>query len=454
MNNEIYNRTNEQIEIDLLDLFRRALKKWKLCILLAIVCALLGGGFAFVKPLIKEHFAKTYNEEDMIKARDRLTAGELRDADRVYKQYQTYFRLEDVQRDHIEHSVIMSLDPETAVTKTRQYLIDTTISEISGLISQKVLEQSLYDELATYAGDPDYADYVQELVEIEALAWQTTQGIALGEQTEAGGSRWQAMVTLTAMGGDAPYVDGVLNILDKHFKSAVEDIAASDPSINSEFLGDEVLIDGGETIIRSQKTLMESVTAVVTERQKFVTDVVSKLGKFQQNYLEQLELRDDIGEPEVSQGRGIIKMSVVGFILGIFIFFVILLIPYLFGGVIRTEGEMESQYRARNMGEPVFAVGELAAYNKEGTYFLATGGGLSDDSPLISRMSEEAGKCGITLTSGDPLTDSDAQKAMLASNGMILAVAVDKTKRDHLRDICRLAVSHEIRILGYVSEKE
>ena len=477
MNQPRNNFNNNVVEIDLVDFFKRALKSWKKGLLMAVICALLGAGIAQIRFMWVETHQEKFEEKKYLKAREKLTEKELDEAERVFQQYSTYFRVQEAQDKHIGDAILMTLDPEKAIMKNKRYIVTSGQSGLVTSLKNMLRNPDVYRRLAGVVGGDATEQDMEELVNVDISTWQNWQEIVIRgaenvqqettKQAAGEGAIPETMnttlVNLTVLGVDDAFCEQISTEMEKILSEAVEGIAAMDPDTTWAPFGEDPVLDSEEQILDRQRELLESVTQIVTIRKKFADETVSKLNKKQKTYFEQLQLRDDAREPEQKESRGLIRFSAIGFLLGIFLFFMTILLPYVLGGKIRTAEEWEQTAGVRMIrrldgagsgADADMVSNELGAWKDGKKFFLATGAGsqtsdFAADSAFSKGLLDRSKEYKLSI--GDPLSDADALAAMLASDGILLGVVVDHTDREGLARICRIAVDHSVPILGYLA---
>lgn len=463
-------RRNEVVEIDLVDLFRRILKKWKKGLLFFMIGALIGAGFAIVRPVISDMLNKEFSQEDLDKAKAELSEEELSEADRVYRQYHNYFLLEETQLDHINHSLFMSMDQESAVNAQRSYLVNSDLTGLVLTLKELVLTRQLDEQLAQILEDPDYAAYVEELVTVTDSTWQNWEEIVMGGREGTGtayavanGSdvgvlnrdKNTSVLTIAVIAPNEEYGDRMLDVIDAQLQNVLSDLTKLDDQMSITEFERSVKPIVSDEVYSERSSLLSATTNIVTERRKFAETTVDKLDKAQQGYIELLMLRDNVKEPEAKESRGLVKFTAIGAILGSTIFMCIILVPYVLGGMIRTSSEAERLTGTRKLqANAEMVAGELISWQKnceaEPSHFFLTGGDNKEaEDTLISDITTSLSE-GVCIKAGDPLSDPEALSDMLSAQGIILCVSIDKTKRDKLKAVCRMATDHKVPILGYI----
>ncbi len=476
---------NTETELDLKDLFGRILIGWKTGFIVALACAVAFAGYALIKSEKEKNKKPVYEETSLAAAVAALNSDEKEEADRTYAQYLTYFRLLDFQRKHEEHSVLMTLNPETAVSKTRQYLVRSSKPGILDAVQSFKPDRDAYKRISDYIGDADYADYADELVTVDRGISAGVMQLAAAATGDEAPAMYDTTLCITVIGGDESFCNALLDAVDRSFGRYIDGMKGADESVTYEVAGETVLTDNRKDITDRQKKMLDATAELVTQRKNFLTNTVNKLSAAQQTYIGVLGLRDDVKEPEETKGRGMVKMAVIGFALGLVIYMGVIFMIYLFAGLVRTPRELESALGVRMMrlagvkeskaapkwdfirrwgeklvnSERALSAGEaaeltcaeLAATDGKGFFALSCDGPESLAGTFASGLVRVCSEAGCDVKTGDPLEDRAALEALLASNGVLAVVGVDQSRRARIFDALRLAADHEIPVMGYVS---
>ena len=479
------NRYNDVIEIDLTIFCKKALKKWKPLLIIALIGAILGAGIAQGRYWWKENHQPVFDEDTLTKAKAKLTDKELEEADHVFDQYRTYFRVQEAKNKHLNDSRLMTLDAETAAVLQRRYLISSKQSGLVETLETMTLNPAGYQRIAQAIGGGITDQDVEEMLSMTNETWQNWEDIVLNggipeeaaltpktqtEDDEKKDGKYTNIIVVTAIGEDEAFCEKLFTETEAILTDAVKKLSALDNDITMTPFGEDPVRDGGETILEQQQTLLESITTIITVRKQFAKDVVDKLNKNQKAYFEQLQLRDNAKEPESRESRGLVKFAGIGFFLGIILYLIILCIPFMFGGHYQSVGELENATGIRllasvrkeaskedtdsNVNAARMVSEELRAWEKDckenPLFFFAVDEGFTAEHPFCGLLKEQYGK--DTLRIGDPLKDPDAMASLLQSGGMLIGISVEKSKRENVKRLYYTASDHEIPVLGYVAE--
>lgn len=166
MNENNYNGYNEEIEINLLDMFFYLLKHWRSLIVAILIGAMLGGGIYAVKKATapepvavslqnekpEEEHIEEYQVDPDVKSNMEL----------AYQYRQLYKK----QLEYNQKSVIMQLDPNAVyVGELKYYILAGYDTGLVSVLYQNILDdKNLLQELQVASGLECDASYIKELI--------------------------------------------------------------------------------------------------------------------------------------------------------------------------------------------------------------------------------------------------------------------------------------------------
>ena len=177
----------EETTIDLMDLLRRCLEKWKFILLWMLVGAVLIDCAGAAKSVLERKNAQTQlqqeekNDETVLlstlkEAKDKLTDREADDVETAISLYKEYQAAYEKELAYYQNSIRMKLDPAGVSTVCLSYLIDNhyeavypvighkdTTNDIISILTNSILTESTNQKIAD-ALQIDNVVYAQELV--------------------------------------------------------------------------------------------------------------------------------------------------------------------------------------------------------------------------------------------------------------------------------------------------
>lgn len=341
----------DEEEIDLVALMVTLLHKLKPILLTAVVCAVLFGGFAGIKAIRGA-------DKDTLKAQ-RLEDEEYQQKKRDYEEVQALYKQNvdsntqqqqnaaaavERTQEYMEKSVLNNLDPYNVWNAKTDLYISTGYQIMPGMsyqnpdrtgavlaaYSSALNDGAILNEIAAQVGTE--ANYLRELVSVDY-------------------STYSQILTITVMGEDPEFVDGVMEALlgqMEAVKGNITDIISS------------------HTVTTIARSSYNRVSTSLMDRQKANTDQLTEL----ENRIETLRLDrqkldnafqtdtdawNNVEEPVIGgAASSVAKYLLIGFLLGGVLACGVVVVRFLLDGMVYSASELN-----RSTGLPV--LGALAS---------------------------------------------------------------------------------------------
>lgn len=341
----------DEEEIDLVALMVTLLHKLKPILLTAVVCAVLFGGFAGIKAIRGA-------DKDTLKAQ-RLEDEEYQQKKRDYEEVQALYKQNvdsntqqqqnaaaavERMQEYMEKSVLNNLDPYNVWNAKTDLYISTGYQIMPGMsyqnpdrtgavlaaYSSALNDGAILNEIAAQVGTE--ANYLRELVSVDY-------------------STYSQILTITVMGEDPEFVDGVMEALlgqMEAVKGNITDIISS------------------HTVTTIARSSYNSVSTSLMDRQKANIDQLTEL----ENRIETLRLDrqkldnafqtdtdawNNVEEPVIGgAASSVAKYLLIGFLLGGVLACGVVVVRFLLDGMVYSASELN-----RSTGLPV--LGALAS---------------------------------------------------------------------------------------------
>lgn len=341
----------DEEEIDLVALMVTLLHKLKPILLTAVVCAVLFGGFAGIKAIRGA-------DKDTLKAQ-RLEDEEYQQKKQDYEEVQALYKQNvdsntqqqqnaaaavERTQEYMEKSVLNNLDPYNVWNAKTDLYISTGYQIMPGMsyqnpdrtgavlaaYSSALNDGAILNEIAAQVGTE--ANYLRELVSVDY-------------------STYSQILTITVMGEDPEFVDGVMEALlgqMEAVKGNITDIISS------------------HTVTTIARSSYNSVSTSLMDRQKANTDQLTEL----ENRIEALQLDrqkldnafqtdtdawNNVEEPVIGgAASSLAKYLLIGFLLGGVLACGVVVVRFLLDGMVYSASELN-----RSTGLPV--LGALAS---------------------------------------------------------------------------------------------
>ena len=320
------------VEIDLLDLCKTVLKKWKIIIACALVCAILGGAYG----ALLANKAKPETEEQIKALTADMTQEEIdnvKDAAEIINNYRAMYK---TQKEYNENSIYQNLNPYSVDALKLSYYIDNhykvsypVIEESNNLIPiiqayiSSFSEDAFYEELAKAVGEEGNPTYVKELVNINT------------EEKESG------VLTITIYASS----DDLLAKMGEYIKTSITEKQTE----IAEVYGEHDLILASESAGKIVDTLMAEAQSKNVERLTTITTNIANEEKlFSGNQLTFLKY---LIHEELDENIYIPKYVVFGLLIGFVVAVALYCIKYIISGDIKTEKELSALLDSTSLGE-------------------------------------------------------------------------------------------------------
>jgi len=421
------------VEIDLLDLCKTVLKKWKIIIACALICAILGGAYG----AFQSNKAKPETEEQ-IKA---LTAGmtqeeidNVKDAAEIINNYRAMYK---TQKEYNENSIYQNLNPYSVDALKLSYYIDNhykvsypVIEESNNLIPiiqayiSSFSEDTFYEDLAKAVGEEGNPTYVKELVNINT------------EEKDSG------VLTITIYASS----DDLLAKMGDYIKAAI----IEKQSEIAEVYGDHDIILASESAGKIVDTLMAEAQSKNVERLTTITTNIDNEEKlFTGNQLTFLKY---LIHEELDEEVSIPKYVVLGLFVGFFLTAAFYGVKYVLSGTVKTENELATLLGASSLGE-ISKNEELVAskitnvVSVNDCNLIAV---ISDsNSDILQKMVKALPNAVLAV---DIINNKDSFEEFTKCDGVIFAENLKRSSRKTIirkKEMCSFANK---KILGFIIE--
>ncbi len=425
---------NNYVEIDLLDLCKTVLKKWKIILACTLVCAILGGVYG----ALQANKAKPETEAQVAALTAGMTQEEIdnvKDAAEIINNYRSMYK---VQKEYNEKSIYQNLNPYDVSTLTLSYYVDNhykvsypIISENNNLVPivqtyiSVFTEDSFYEGLAEFVDGVDNSTYIRELIKVNT------------EEKNSG----VLIVTVYAN------TDEMLAKIGEFIKTTVADRQSE----IAEVYGEHDIILASESTGKTVDTDMAEAQNKNVERlTTLATNISNEENLFSGNQLTFLKY---LVHEELDEEISIVKYVVFGLFVGIVISFAVFCVMYLASGTVKTENELATILGATFLGkldtDVEFASSKISnAASVNNCDSVAVIADKNDD--LIEKMVGLV-KPGAVLIL-DVLNERKAFEDLVKCAGAVFVESPKKTSRKQLRAKKRLCMSSDVKILGFITE--
>lgn len=428
---------NKNIEIDLMDLCREILKKWKIILLVVLICAILFGAYGVIisnksKPEtaaeIKNLTAEMTNEEKT----------DVENAARIISSYRTMYK---AQKDYCDNSIYQNLDPYAISSIVLSYYVDNGYKVSYPIIAE---QNKIIPIVQMYTSVLDNEDFYKNLAKeldynVEPTYLAEVVSVSIGGTDEK--------ATDSGVFDVIVYADSeeLLTKVSDYIKLAL-----------SEKTNDVVELYGDHKLLLSSEVTKKIVDTDVAIDQQENLDSLSKIttsiknveNEFSGNQLTYLKY---LVHEEFEKDTNIMMFVGIGIIAGALFSFVYYAIKYMVSNTVKTEKEVESILDTDLFGsisENIsYVVSRINAEIKQNGYKSVA---------IITNVDDENIKMLITLIDSNvsiinnPLQSHQDFETLASCDGALVAVALKESRRDYLYSLSNLCNTLKINIFGSV----
>lgn len=429
----------EYREIDLIDLLLAILKKWKLLVIVALIFALLGTGFGF----IKANKVKTpTTKADLEKLEATMTKEEISDVKSAASIIGEYRVMYNSQKAYNENSIYQKLDPFDIKTATLKYYVDNdykisypVISETNNLIPivqtyvSVLSKDAIYERMSSEVDSKITPLYFSEMVSVDT---ENLQG--------------EGLFVVTVMADTNERLEKMVAIVKDELRGSTESIVETYGAHTLTLAFETIKSDSNSAVYDQQQLNIQKLTTIT----KAISDTEATFSGDQLSYLKGL-----IHE-ELQEKVSVVKFTVIGALFGFLIVACVVIFRYFISGTVKTSKEIESTYGIEVLGtigkkkdETDIINTKLGIWaNKKGVKDLCLvidgdfadeikGKVIVDDVNIVEVVNVE--------------NNSESLKKMAKSSAIVLVEKLNVSKTKDVLFISNYTKQYEIPIVGAVT---
>ncbi len=424
---------NNYVEIDLLDLCKTALKKWKIILACALICAIIGGVYGFVQM----NKTKPETEAQINELTSDMTQEEIdnvKDAAEIINNYRAMYKS---QKEYNENSIYQNLNPYSVDALKLSYYVDNhyqvsypVIEESNNLIPiiqayvSSFSEDSFYEELANEVSENGNPTYMKELVMLDT------------EEKESG----VLNVTVYASSNDllVKMGDFIKEKITENQAKIAEVYGDHDVVLASESVGKMVDPIMAETQNKNVERLTAITTSIANEEKLFSGNQLTFL-----KYLIHEELDEKVSVP---------KNAVLGLLIGLVLSIMVYCAKYVLSGTVKTESELATLLNATSFGQLgdnnellISKINNAISVNNCSRVAIVSDNNNVDIQGLIKKVTN------AELVT-DFLNDKESFEKFVKCDG---AIFVEKTKHSYRKVLAakkKMCDYSSIKLIGFITE--
>ena len=344
---EMYQEENE-VSINLADMFAHILHHWKMVILFMIGFAVVVGGIMSYREYRanKSRFDET-TYASMVKD---LTDAQIENVDQFYNRYIAFKdRVSDSQY-YIDNSLMMKLDANNMSIYTKEYLIKTPYSGIMSSFCNASLDMDDYKAIAAVIGDDIDPRFVNELFTLDGYLGQDAYDIDTDKVGDVvNGSienTYTGILHLTVKANDKDTCEQIKDLVDAAISEHLNNLVEAGIKVEMSELTTVYTEKMDTALAAQQRAKIEEGSNLITDYHKFEDTAKSSMDEDEQKLF---QYRIDKVQ-NVKESVSYKKWIVIGLAVGLVLALVILVIGYLLIPGIKTAEEAMMITKEKEMG--------------------------------------------------------------------------------------------------------
>lgn len=487
-------------EIDLIDLMRRIVRRWKYVLVMMLIFAVLFDALACLKSVRDRN---NYVESDMMQEQENieekygaiLSDSEMSEVKLGAEAYITYLKRYATTVNYNNDSILMNLDAESVPTVRLQYYVDThyvveypviekkdnTAAIVGSYINKlKSIPEDVLNMISEELGYQVDAGYIEELICIEN---NDDNDVADGN------------ITITIFAKSEEDCRTIVDHIESYIEDATKDISKVYGDYDITLVQEEYYVDVNTDLLARQQQQITAVNSLrntayslsnaFTEDQKayyraLVNEMLSE-DEALDVYNEEILVEEGIQESEkiTTSAPEIIYVSkkyvAIGLMVGMMIACCWITIKYICSHAIKTTYELSKLYNLSELGiiktkaktkhskkGPQFTEEErismicagikISAQKGELKEIYVTGSCNDEESERIKALILDGlKKCGIAAKVGNTIVyDPESLELVASSDGVVLVERVDYSLYNDIQKEVELCKRYDVEIIGAV----
>ena len=450
----------EEREIDLIDLAREILKKWKIIVLCMVIGLALGsvGGYFKSAQLVNAETLEPIVEDEKIEKnleelKEDLSEREILEVKEAVKAYLSYKKVYEEKAKYGDTSIRMQLNSQSVPTMTASYIIGdyyevtypkidevNYISNIVSIYAKKLTDEDIVIDVARALGDNIPESYAKEVYSVYSEA--------------------NSILSITVTARTKDECQKVMDVLTERLESEAASVKRMythsityldtfySKNVNNSVLSEQQ--SQADSLASLEKTMLTVGSSLTTNQKSYFTALVN----------EEVKTKD---VDTIIQRKFSIKFAALGFMAGAFFIIMWICAKYILTQTIKTKDEFKNLFglnvlgtisnECENLG--MITAGAQIGAKKIEAKKLYVASSLTDEqhtasySKIVDAIQTGAGD--ITVDSGESILVNPASLEKLsAADGVIF---VEKLKASKYEDIAReleIVKNYGIKVLGIV----
>lgn len=483
----------DEIKVDLIDLIKRCIEKWKFVLICMIIGGILFNGLGYIKSVknakaveaqIKAQTEESNEEEKMLEIGEymqKLSEREKAEVESAVSSYREYQQEYVDGLAYYQNSVKMQLNPECVPTVRLQYMVDNHYEVVYPTIEKKDTTKDIVNSFAGRIMSDDVNEAVAAALGMEENAAYTRELID-AKYTE------NSLLTITIVAENENDCDAIAEIV----KSKINAEMASVRSVFGDFdltLASETYFENADKdLITVQQQMMTSLNGLKTAISNLINGMTDDQKSYYYALLDNEEIitsgkdetdttdafvMPEMTVPEITYVN--VKYIVIGFFLGIVVACGWMMFKYIVSGNLRMVRDVQEVFGIAVLGcittkkhkvfkkpydafseeeqvEMIVSGMQIVAEKEHMKSFYVTGTATSTCCMEVCKKIQEAAmNRGITCKDGKSVIyDPKSAEEMAKTDGVVLVEQIDVSNYEEIAREKELSKKYHVPVVGCV----
>jgi hypothetical protein len=354
--NENYSRYYEdEMEIDLMDLFFHLLRHWRSLIAVVLLGAVLGAGVAVLRQEESDTVSEQEEREDLIE--NHIVEDDVRNYMELASEYR---RLYAAELDYMQNSIVMQMDASSVARGELSIYLSagTNTRRITEKYLSLVNDSQLLSEMLE-AGQLDCEEkYLKEVFSASAGQEEQAQSSATTIQLllDNGDNTLNQVITYTLSYPDEAACEQMMQVLRNYVEELDQTFRDTYEGYDFEVISDTVQMTVDSSYLTTQRTSMNAANTYLTN----ITNLEKNITDSDQQYYEVVYL-SSIEEEESNEAavpvesslskKTLLKWGIVGMAVLVICWGMYFCLAYIFSRSIKTADELNNTYGLPILGK-------------------------------------------------------------------------------------------------------
>lgn len=299
----------EEVQIDLMTLLHYILRKWRSIIVVMLIVAVAANLYSVKKSMSEAASVSTAEEEVDIEkqienVKEELTADELEQVEHLYSMYEYYSQLYQENKEYLEKSVLMQLNPNEIPTVMLNYQFkkdqsDEELANIFTMYENALLDEDTCTAIIQVFGEEYANTSVRELISVtDTENGQNSDIIKLQNDKNSG------ILSIQIYAGSEEQCDQVAEIVKKRVREYTEQLQQIFGTYTVNAISEQYYISSDSNLnmqksdavnaVNDAYTALKNISSGLSEKQMTYYNLLVKESKDQPLVKEDTEATENV----------------------------------------------------------------------------------------------------------------------------------------------------------------